>query len=115
MPGLARRKQTALTVIQRLTGLQHLQAVGDAVWALVGEAAAATLWIWDGGSAWRHLSRAPGVPRAMAVEPGGSRVLLATGQPAAVVLLEADGQVLACWPLPADADPSGVAWLSTAS
>lgn len=95
--------------------VRALQAVGTALWALVGEATAAALWVWDGGSVWRPLGSAPGVPRALAVEPGGSRVLLATGQPAAVVLLEADGQVLACWPLPVDADPRGVAWLSAAS
>ena len=92
-----------------------LHAVGAAVWALVGEAAAAALWVWGGGGAWRPLRSAPGVLRALAVEPGGSRVLLATGKTAAVYLLAAEGQVLACWPLPADADPRGVAWLSTAS
>ena len=97
-----------------------LRAVGAAVWALVGEAQDTALWVWDGGP-WRPLGSAaggalglPGVPRALAVEAGGTRVLLATGRPAAVHLLAADGRVLERWPLPAGADLSGVAWLRAA-
>ena len=100
--------------------VRALWAVGTAVWALLGDAHAAALWLWD-GDPWRPLgsqadaSGEPGVPLALAVEPGGARVLLATGQPAAVYLLAADGLVLERWPLPAGADLRGVAWLSAAS
>lgn len=90
-----------------------LHAVGAAVWALLADADTAALWIWD-GRPWRPLgggSGIPGVPRAMVVEPGGTRVLLATEQPAAVHLLGADGALHRNWPLPAGADPRGVAWL----
>lgn len=92
---------------------QALHAVGTAVWALLADADTAALWVWD-GRPWRPLgggSARPGVPRALAVEPGGTRVLLATEQPAAVHLLAADGTWLQSWPLPAGEEPRGVAWL----
>ena len=94
-----------------------LRAVGAAVWALVGEAHATALWVWDGGP-WRPLGSvavALGVPRALAIEPNGSRVLLATTRPDAVHLLGTDGQVLDRWSLPTGADPQGVAWLLVAA
>lgn len=91
--------------------VRALQSMGEAVWALVGRAGASSLQVWRGGE-WRPVELAPGRAVALAVDAPSRRVLVATEEPAALHLLDAEGRTLERWTLPAP--PGAVAWMPAA-
>jgi len=91
----------------------QLQTTDEAVWALVGERAAATLYTLRDSQvdAWQRLGAGAGALAAMRAAPRGFQVLaLRAADPPALLLLEAGGAVLRTWPLPSGAGIDGVAW-----
>lgn len=92
----------------------QLQATDEAVWALVGERAAATLFTLRGSQAdaWQRVVAGAGALAALRAAPRGLQVLaLRAADPPALLLLEAGGAVLRSWLLPSGAGFDGVAWL----
>ncbi len=91
----------------------QLQATDEAVWALVGERAAATLFTLRDSQAdtWQRVVAGAGALTALRAAPRGSQVLaLRAADAPALLLLEAGGAVLRTWLLPAGAGVDGVAW-----
>lgn len=96
--------------------VRQLQAVGDDVWALVGERGAAALFILRAGQgpASLRVGSVAGSWVALRGEPRGPRVLALRADPPALLMLDAGGGVLGTWPLPLDADLRGAAWFPVA-
>lgn len=91
----------------------QLQATDEAVWALVGERAAATLFILRDSVAdgWQRAVAGAGTLAALRAAPRGFQMLaLRAADRPALLLLEAGGAVLRTWPLPSGAGIHGVAW-----
>ena len=92
--------------------VRQLQATAGAVWALVGERAAAALFVRhdDPAGEWQRVGTGVGRFVALRSEPRGSTVLALRADPPALWLLDDRGGVLRTWPMPAAAEVRGTAW-----
>lgn len=91
----------------------QLQATDDAVWALVGERAGATLFTLGDSQpdAWQRMSAGAGALSALRAAPRGPQVLVLRAADAhELLLLEAGGAVLRRWSVPKGVGLDGVAW-----
>jgi hypothetical protein len=99
---------------QTLPGpVRQLQATDDAVWALVGTRAGATLFVLRDGQAdaWQRVDAGAGALSAVRAAPRGPQVLVLHAADAqALLLLESGGAVRRRWTVPAGAALDGVAW-----
>jgi hypothetical protein len=91
----------------------QLQATDDAVWALVGERAGATLFILGDSQpdAWQRVGAGAGALSALRAAPRGPQVLaLRAADAHELLLLEASGAVRRRWSVPKGVGLDGVAW-----
>jgi hypothetical protein len=88
--------------------VQRVQAVGDTIWALVGEPGNASLQVWRDGR-WSALE--VGAKRLVALRalPAQGAVLLAAREPDALLLVGTQGQVQHRWAWPGAAGARGLA------
>ena len=96
--------------------VRQLQAVDDAVWALVGEHRAADLFVLRDGNAggWKRMGGLAGPSLALRREPRGSRLLALRADPPALLMLDSGGSVLRTWPLPPATAMRGAGWIPMA-
>ena len=91
--------------------VQRLQVLGDTLWLLAADASHGSLWLRR-ADAWQQVALGPGRPVALQADPARRRALVATADPARLLVLAEDAAVQQDWTLPATGEPRGAAWLS---
>lgn len=104
-------------VVERLETpgcVRDLQALGDAVWALWGDGAAAALVVWRRGR-WERVPLSAGAPCAIHADPDRGRLLVATTAPSRLLVLDGGARPQHEWTLPDEGPPLGARWLPGAA